>query len=412
MESLILGWYILVETGSVVLLTLFGSILFIGTLIAPMFGVLGDRIGHRLLLSAMRAVYTILAATLCGLAFTGILNPIYVFLIAGVAGIVRPSDQGIRGALTAATMPPDQLVGALSISRTTLDSAKIMGALVGAGLFVAFGMWPAYVAVTGCYALGALLTLGVARDTRHHPEAGTARASPWRDLREGIAHVWTTPRLLALMWIAFLINLTAFPLVNGLMPYIAREIYLVDQTGLGYLVASLACGALAGSVALSMVGNLVRLERLIIVSTFVWYALLLGFAQMHSFAGGLPTLALAGFAQSLTMVSLAVILMRTSAAQFRGRVMGVRMLAIYSLPIGLYERGLPDRAHGFPRYGIALCRHRHRLHADHRSALARRTVAVEQVGRGALTFLVRSDPGHLEGECRENCPKTNRAILR
>lgn len=42
MEVLILGWYVLVETGSVVLLTLYASLLYIGTLVAPMFGVIGD----------------------------------------------------------------------------------------------------------------------------------------------------------------------------------------------------------------------------------------------------------------------------------------------------------------------------------------------------------------------------------
>jgi len=45
METLILGWYVLVETGSVLLLTLFASLSYVGTLIAPLFGVVGDRIG-------------------------------------------------------------------------------------------------------------------------------------------------------------------------------------------------------------------------------------------------------------------------------------------------------------------------------------------------------------------------------
>jgi len=35
MEVLILGWFILVETGSVLLLTLFGSLQYFGTLISP-----------------------------------------------------------------------------------------------------------------------------------------------------------------------------------------------------------------------------------------------------------------------------------------------------------------------------------------------------------------------------------------
>ena len=67
--------------------------------------------------------------------------------------------------------------------------------------------------------------------------------SPWHDLREGIAHVWNTPSLLAVVWLAFLFNLTAFPITNGLLPYVARDVYGIDQTGLGYLVASFAFGA-------------------------------------------------------------------------------------------------------------------------------------------------------------------------
>jgi hypothetical protein len=39
------------------------------------------------------------------------------------------------------------------------------------------------------------------------------------------------------------------------------------------------------------------------------------------------------------MITLAVILLRTSGERFRGRVMGVRMMAIYSLPIGLLVSG-------------------------------------------------------------------------
>lgn len=343
MEALILGWYILVETGSVLLLTAFWSLLFIGTLISPMFGVAGDRIGHRNLLFGMRVIYMTLAATLTTLAFAGVLNPFYVLIIATLTGLVRPSDLGMRGALVAATLPYEHMVGAMSISRTTMDCARIVGALTGAGLFVAFGMAPAYVAITTFYAFGALLTLGAAPEFRHRPaepaEGGAGRPSPWRDLKEGVVYVWTTPRLLAAIWLAFLVNLTAYPLLNGLLPYIAKEIYRTDQTGLGYLVASFSCGALIGSVALIMAGDRYRMERVMIVATIAWYGLLVVFGQAQSMLGGIACLVLAGFAQSLAMVSMAVILMRTSGAQFRGRVMGVRMLAIYSLPFGLMTAG-------------------------------------------------------------------------
>ena len=342
METLVLGWYVLVETGSVLLLTLFASLTYIGTLIAPMFGVIGDRIGHRDLLAMMRATYAVLAATLMTLALTGHLSPLYVFVIAAVMGLVRPSDLGVRGALVATIMPHDQLIGAISISRTTMDTARIAGALSGAGLFAALGMGPAYVAIVSLYVVSTLLTLCVVAPSKPHPideaAGGAQRRSPMRDLREGVAYVWTTPRMRAAIWIAFLANLTAYPLSNGLLPYIAREIYRTNQTGLGYLSASFAVGSLVGSITLSLVGG-IRVARLMIGATVLWYAALLVFAQMQTVPAAIACLMLAGFSQSLTMISIAVILMRTASEHFRGRVMGVRMLVIYSLPLGLLAAG-------------------------------------------------------------------------
>jgi MFS family permease len=342
METLILGWYVLVETGSVLLLTLFASLTFIGTLIAPMFGVVGDRIGHRDLLAMMRATYAVLAATLMTLALTGYLTPFYVLVIVATMGLIRPSDLGVRGALVATIMPHDQLIGAISISRTTVDTARIAGALSGAGLFAALGMGPAYVAIVSLYIVSTLLTLCVVAPSKPHPidevADGALRRSPMRDLKEGMAYVWTTPRMRAAIWIAFLANLTAYPLSNGLLPYIAREIYGTNQTGLGYLSASFAVGSLVGSILLSLIGG-VRVARLMIGATVIWYATLLVFAQMQTVPAAIACLMLAGFSQSLTMISIAVILMRTASEHFRGRVMGVRMLVIYSLPLGLLAAG-------------------------------------------------------------------------
>ena len=142
-----------------------------------MFGVVGDRIGHRDLLAMMRATYAVLATTLMTLALTGTLSPLYVFIIAALMGLVRPSDLGVRGALVATIMPHDQLIGAISISRTTMDTARIAGALSGAGLFAALGMGPAYVAIVSLYIAATLLTLCVIAPSKPHPVDEVAERS-------------------------------------------------------------------------------------------------------------------------------------------------------------------------------------------------------------------------------------------
>jgi Na+/melibiose symporter-like transporter len=359
MENLILGWYVLIETGSVLLLTVFASLLYIGTLFAPMFGVMADRIGHRNLLCAMRGIYAALATTLMILAYTDVLTPVHVLVITALMGLVRPSDIGMRAALVGETMPPIQLIAAMGIQRTTQDSARIAGALSGAGLVAALGMGPAYTVVTALYVMAMFLTKAGGPRAGPDTVAGTAqaslRASPWRDLKEGLAYVWTTPHLLAVMCLAFLLNLTAFPLMSGLMPVVAKQVYQADQTTLGYMVAAASGGALLGSIAVSRIGYMIHSGRLMLIACMGWYAALLLFAHMPHPESGVPVLVLAGCAQAVGQVPMAALLLRTSHERFRGRIMGIRMLAIYGNVPGLLIAGELIPLLGYPITASLYC---------------------------------------------------------
>ena len=125
METLILGWYVLEQTNSVIMLTAFGSLQFLGTLVAPMFGVVADRVGRRRMLCAMRSCYVVLASLLATLALTGVLTPWHVLAIALAMGLIRPSDLVMRNALIGDTVPPGWFMKAMGLSRTTMDLSLI-----------------------------------------------------------------------------------------------------------------------------------------------------------------------------------------------------------------------------------------------------------------------------------------------
>lgn len=374
METIILGWYVLVETESVLLLTVFASLQYAGTLIAPIFGVVGDRIGYRTLLCAMRAFYSVMAITLAVFALLDALSPAPVFVIAALMGLVRPSDLIMRYALVGETMPASRLMGAMGVSRTTTDSARVAGALAGAGIVATLGMGYAYVTIAFLYAASLALTFGVAKPAvtpvaGHGAADGAATpvtpqptvtttsrsSSPLRDLVDAFVHVWRAPQLLAGMCVAFLVNLTAFPLVGGLMPYVAKEVYRTDQTGLGWLAASFAFGALIGSIGMSRLGGRLMAGRMTIAFCATWYVMTLVFAQLDTMAFGIAFLVLAGMAQTLSLVPLSVLLIKTSDIHFRGRVLGLRMLAIYGLPVGLLSAGPLIAGFGYRATATAYC---------------------------------------------------------
>ena len=361
MEVLILGWYVLVETGSVQLLVLFGALQYAGALLSPVFGVAGDRIGYRRLLYCTRALYAVQAAVIGTLAALQLLTPVYVLVIAALAGLIRPSDLMLRNALIAQTMPPAQLLGALGLSRSTSDSARIAGALAGAGAVAAFGMVAAYVVVALFYLASFILSLGVAGRAAH--PTGAAAAAPalapapvlitaWRDLRSGFAYGWHNPPVLGALTLAFLVNLLAFPFFNGLLPYVAKNVYGTGPAGLGTLVASFAGGGLLSSLLLSSNRLPLRAARTTLVASVVWFAAIFCFTQVTHLTTGIVLLVCAGIAHNFCLTPIAAVMLRESAPEYRGRVMGMRILAIWGLPAGLLLSGPLIESMGFAATGM------------------------------------------------------------
>ena len=127
MEIIVLGWYVLVETQSVLMLSVFGALQYVGTMLAPMSGVLGHRIGNKRVVCAMRGSYALLASTLMTLALSGLLLPVHVFVFGTLLGLFRPSDLVMRYALIGQTIPAERLpFRAGSPAPTKLPSRRLM----------------------------------------------------------------------------------------------------------------------------------------------------------------------------------------------------------------------------------------------------------------------------------------------
>jgi hypothetical protein len=335
MEALILGWYVLAATGSVQQLAAVAALAWFGSLFSPFFGLAGDRIGHRNVLCFTRAVYAMLAATLTALTLAGALQTWHIFVVAAIAGFLRPSDNVMRNVLVGQTMRAEMLMGALGLNRSTSDTARVAGALAGAGGVALIGMGPAYVLVTLMYVAAAGLSAGIAG----RPATHAAPRHPMAELKDGFRYAWNKPDLIATFAMAFLVNLLAYPFILGLLPYAAMQVYKVGQAGLGYLAAAFWLGALGGSLVVGAGLLPFGAARTMLWSAGVWFAATLFFGVTTSLPLGIALLFVAGFMQSFCLTPLAAIMLRTSDESMRGRVMGVRMLAIWGLPLGLVAAG-------------------------------------------------------------------------
>ena len=340
MENLILGWYVLVQTGSPFLLAVVAALQYGGTLLAPGLGVVADRVSRRTLLLSLRAAYALIAGTAAGLGLAGWLEPWHAFVIAGLGGFLRPLDMMMRFSLVADTIPPRLLMNASGFQRLTMDAPRIVGALAGAGIMAAFGVGSAYAAVAALYLLATLVGFGISPPPLSRPElpAGTAAARFAGEFGRGLAYIRASGMIRFMLFLAVLANLVAYPSVMGLLPAVARDLYGADENGLAQLIAALASGALLASTVVAVV----RLRAPALVSGIGlvgWLGLLAVLAFTGTHASGMAVLFLIGFAQSLAMISMGVALLMVTSPAYRGRVMGARMLAVYGNAVGLLVGG-------------------------------------------------------------------------
>ena len=336
METLILSWYILVETDSALLVALVGALRFSGSLISPMVGVMADRIARRLVMVWLRCVLSLLALAIIIADQGEVLGPPVVLMIAGGAGLLRPAEHVIRNSLIADTVPEYLLANAVGFSRTTSDSARIVGALAGAGLLASVGIGIAYAVIATMYIVAVVLTFGIAN---YPPRPGVAEAAPLGNLVSGFRYVKHERVILMTMYMALLGNLTAFPLTHGLLPVVARDVYGLGEMGFASMTALIAAGALTGSLLVAVLMRSCKAEPYMLGAMVAWHALVLLFALTPPSVTGWIILAFVGIASSVAMGTMTVSLLHYASPDFRGRVMGVRMLAVYGLPLGLVVAG-------------------------------------------------------------------------
>ena len=62
-------------------------------------------------------------------------------------------------------------------------------------------------------------------------------------------------------------------------------------------------------------------------------------AYMQWFYISLPVLFFIGISQSFAMVTMAMMLLKYTSEEMRGRVLGLRQLAVYGLPVGVLISG-------------------------------------------------------------------------
>ena len=197
MQSVSQPWLVLLLHGSPIQLGLVLAFQFAPSLaLAPLGGVLADRVDKRRLLIFTQSVAALQALVLFGLTVTGVVQIWHIMALALALGFVNALDMPVRQAFAAELVPREDLMNAITLNSASFNLARVIGPAV-AGITLAF-FGPAF-----NFAINAVSYLGVLVALRWmDPAAMLRRARPERhpsirsSLKEGISYALRTPNVL------------------------------------------------------------------------------------------------------------------------------------------------------------------------------------------------------------------------
>ena len=331
METIVVAWMVLEMTHSPFWVGLVGAVRYAGVVLTPLAGMAADRFSRRNLLIYSQVLGFLLVAFVLALLLVGILDVWHIIVFTLLRGINFALDFPVRYALVVDLVAPKEQLNAVSLNRASSDVTAALGPIAGGALMVLLGYAGAFWLMLVLSVTNLVFVLFM-----HDPPApGTKRGEPlWSSLKEGFRLCRRDHAIMGVLGLACAANMFGFPLIHALLPVFAKLVLGVGPAELGLLGGAVGTGAFAGSLLLAWKGSRVEGNTFIWVSFLLWYVTLILFAMLPYFGASLFLLFAIGCGQALSMVTTTTYLLHRAAPEMRGRIMGVRGLAIIPLFAG------------------------------------------------------------------------------
>ena len=313
--------------------------------LALLAGAMIDRLPRHRVLAVVEFMMAFFGLLIVVLMYTNVMEVWHIFVITLVAGMVRVFQMPASQALVADTLPQDRVGNGAAFATLGMNLAMIVGPLAGGVLFKAYGARVAFIVIAFLYCVSGLSALSIRAIVSTSPAQGEAL---WSSVMQGLRYVRRDPAVWGTLVVAVIINLGGWTLHTALMPVFAQDVLDTDSAGLGLLLFVFGLGAFAGSVGLALIPNLRNVGKLMIAAVLAWHISILAFAASDTFYVSMGILAFTGMCFGATQVFMLTMLLRNTRSEFRGRVMSLRVLAIYAFSLGSIAAGAMAGLWGAP----------------------------------------------------------------
>jgi MFS family permease len=342
MQAVAIGWEIYERTGSAMALGWVGLVQAAPIiLLALPFGQLADRFDRRRLVIIGMLLSVASSAALAYLSFTN--GPVGAFFgVLFVGAIGRALNWPAMSALMPTLVPREVFGNAVTWNSARFQVASVAGPALG-GLLIAVthSAGIAYATTAGLTLLFLVMLVFIpSRPVNRSPEPLSIQS-----LLAGLGFVWRTKVVLA----AITLDLFAVLLggATALLPIYAKDILHVGPTGLGWLRAAPAIGAMLMAVTMAHRPPLRQAGRALVWAVIGFGLVTIGFGLSKWFWFSLVMLGASGALDNISVVVRHSLVQLRTPDEMRGRVSAVNTVFIScSNELGEFESGFVAAAFG------------------------------------------------------------------
>ena len=282
-------------------------------------GMLADRLDRWRILAGIHTFYLLVAAGLLILLILGLVHPWHVFVAILLQGTAKVLDDPTRRAALFDLAGQERIAQAMSLETITNNGGKILGPIAG-GLMVEFyGFTGAFAVLVALDLAAALLILRMRLPAR---SAAMMRDTLfWQGIKSGIGHSFSNKFVLGVLSISLVMNGMVLPL-QYFIPVIATDVLMVSPSLGGLLGSADGIGTLIGAITISLRRSYTFHGRYFVFGALIVAVGVAAVAWSPWFVISFLLLLTSGVGQSGFSTMQSTILLLSSPAEMRGRIMG------------------------------------------------------------------------------------------
>ncbi|MGA2883267.1 MAG: MFS transporter [Bryobacteraceae bacterium] len=330
MQTFAQAWLVLQLSGSSFLL---GLDSFLGSIPIVLFslvgGVFADRTERQKLLLGSQFVQMACAFLLAILFATGVVKIWQILALSFIVGTAQSFGGPAYSALIPTLVKPEDLPNAIALNSIQFNVARVLGPTLG-GVALALG-------ASWCFSLNGISFVAVIISLliiHPHFVPTKSKESVLTSMKEGIHFIRRQATMEALIVLAFMMTLLAFPLIVFL-PVFAKDVF---HGGPNLYIVFLVCsgiGSICGALTVAWLGKHKHMGLLVLLMLLGLGVLISGFALSRNFVLSCVLIFFSGAMLLAVFTSIGSLVQLIAPDNMRGRVLSVYNVAFRGgMPVG------------------------------------------------------------------------------